>query len=67
MQEPITAIFDSGASNHYLRPKDIRIAQDIKNGLGPTVTMPDLTTTTSTEYTHLPPPLNHQNILKKHT
>ena len=67
MQEPVTAIFDSGASNHYLQQKDIRIAQDIKKGLAPTVTIPNLTTTTSPEHTHLPlSPELSKNAQKAH-
>ena len=50
----IKATFDSGASGHYLRPADIKVAQDIQAALGPTVTLPNLQTVTATKKAKLP-------------
>ena len=50
----IKATFDSGASGHYLRPTDLKIAHDITSEPGPTVTMPNLQTVTATKKAQLP-------------
>ena len=54
VQHSIWATFDSGASSNYLRPKDIKVVKESTKAIGPTVTMPDSSTSTSTEYVHLP-------------
>ena len=54
VQHSIWATFDSGASSNYLRPKDIKVVKESTKSIGPTVTMPDSSTSTSTEYVHLP-------------
>ena len=50
----IKAVFDSGASSHYLRPCDTEVASDIKSYDGPIVTLPDSSKMKATKTAQLP-------------
>ena len=52
---PVHAVVDSGASSHYLRPKDKRCATSVKpTNNGPTVVLPNAATITSDSIAQLP-------------
>ena len=54
---PSTTLFlkaDSGASQHYIRPQDMNMLQDIQQVAGPSVYLPDMTKITADQCGFLP-------------
>ena len=57
---------DSGASQHYIRPQDLDILQNVQQIAGPSVYLPDMTKITATQCGSLPIPNLSPTACKAH-
>ena len=63
----VVAKGDSAASNHYWKSTDVDILTDVCDTIGPTVTLPDNYTITSTSSGFLPLPSQHFSTTARRT